>query len=159
MVFNPDGLKARMRSWRDLERFGFDVLTGEACGMSMRLLVDISPLAREILESLLSVNFTDDNNSWNHRHEEGWKSIMLARGLFPELAAYCLFFEGYKYVVHVNWRTEAGSSYYVEGFKREEGLEDFRAMANKVCGNSWRVWHNSGTAGLRNRHYMTGRVT
>ena len=147
----------RIDSWHDLERFGIEVLTGEACGLSIRLLCDLSPQGASLIEEFLSVKLTGDNNSWNHRGQGGWKSILLPRGILEELAVFCLAKDGYRSIVYVDWKTDHAWAHYVVGLVEGE-YEEWREQHDEIYKGQWRVFFNAGTAGLRNRHFMSGRV-
>ena len=156
---NSDG--KRIRDWRDLEEYGVHSLTGEACGIGIRLLCDLSPEGVALMEQFLSIKMTEQNNSWNHSGSAGWKSIMMPRGLFKELVVFCLMQkDGFRWAAVVDWYEEGlGHALYIEGFAEEENAIEFRAMANKIYGSyQWRMYHNGGTAGTRNLHHWTGRV-
>ena len=149
----------RLRDWRDLEQYGIEPLTGESCGIGIRLLCDLSPDGVALMEEFLSVSLDGTgNNSWNHSGIEGWKSIMLPRSMFQQLAAFCLLLEGFTWAVAVNWRSEFASAFYVEGIPDDEAMEQFRDAANQVYEGQWHCWRNNGTAGLRNLHQFSGRV-
>lgn len=157
---NPIGRESRITNWRDLEKYGIECLTGESCGLGLRLLCDVSPEGIALLEEFLSIKLTDENNSWNHQGHEGWKSILLPRGIFEDLAVFCLVKEeGFKHVVVVNWDTKHATAFYIEGYHSDALLEEFRAAANKIYDGQWKSFYNMGTAGTRNRHYFSGRVT
>ena len=160
------GKGKHLESIRDLEEYGFDLLTGEACGIGMRLLVDVSPEAVKILEEFLSVRFTDENNSWNHSGQDGWKSIMLSRNTIDDLLVFVLCRE-FPYVIKVQHKEAAFTSSFMRGFPDKESFEEFKIRANRLYTTqdehgetvyNYRVYYNSGTAGTRNRHVFSGRV-
>ena len=102
---NSDG--KRIRDWRDLEEYGVHSLTGEACGIGIRLLCDLSPEGVTLMEQFLSIKMTEQNNSWNHSGSAGWKSIMMPRGLFKELVVFCLMQkDGFRWAAVVDWYEE-----------------------------------------------------
>ena len=167
----------RLDSDRDLEQYGIYRLTGEACGIGLRMLCDLSPKGVALMEEMLSIKFTDENNSWNHQGKDGWKSIMIPWSLMTDIMVYALSKE-YQYVARVEWRVPWANAYYVEGFQDKESYLQFKESANKVyvtddrtakevlddveprTKTHWKVYITSGTAsgGTRNQHYFSGRT-
>lgn len=164
---NPDG--KRFNAWPALDDYGIELLTGEACGIGLRLLFDVSPEGAKILEEFLSIRFTDENNAWNHQGQEGWKSIMLSRGVIDDLLVFIMCRE-YPVVVKVNWRSASGYAWYVEGFPSMELYKEWRKAAERVYISTdergeekscWMTYYPAGTGagGTRNTHFMSGRTT
>lgn len=160
---DEDGLV--LRDWHDLEQFGIDLLTGEADGLSMRLLCDISPAAVEMLEAFWSIKFTDDNNSWNHQSAKypGWKSVMLSHGIWADLARFALAYRrNCTHIVYVDYRPPNGgwSSHYVQGFESKADFDEWKEVADRIYDGNYHVTWCSGNAlgGTRNQHYMSGRA-
>ena len=77
------------QSWRDLEKLGINYLTGESCGLSMRLLCDVNEIGRKTIETFLRCKLIDGSN-WNTRvnGEPAVASVMLTRSVFKDLAAF-----------------------------------------------------------------------
>lgn len=164
-----------LHDMHDLKEYGIEQLTGEACGIGLRVLCDLSPDGVALIEEFLSVKLDDQNNSWNHQSQTGWKSIMLPYSIFNDLMVYVLAKE-YPYVVKVDWHTNWANAHYVEGFSLKEDYLDFKESANRIYvtdartpkeiedgaeprpRSHWRVYISSGTAGMRNRHEWTGRT-
>ena len=160
------GKGKHMEGIRDLKEYGFDLLTGEACGISMRLLIDVSPEAVKILEEFLSVQFTEENNSWNHGGQDGWKSIMLSRNMIDDLLVFVLCRE-FPYVIKVQHKEAAFTAFHVRGFPDKESFEEFKERANRLYTTQdehgdtvyhYRVYYSTETYGTRNRHEFSGRV-
>jgi hypothetical protein len=82
-----------IREWRDLEKYGIDVLTGEACGYSLRLLCDLTASGCELMRSFLGghVGIAHGSN-WNSgsKTDPHIASVLLPRGILDELAAFVL---------------------------------------------------------------------
>lgn len=132
----------------ELDEMGIEVLTGEACGLSMRLLCDISPDAKHIIEDCLSV--TLNTRAWNHGDD--WRSMMLPRGTIQDLFTYWLCTQ-YQIVCKCS-RERGGIVWYcmdADTWESEQAKPFYREC---------RIFHASGTArgGMRNRHEMSGRV-
>ena len=147
----------RLDSFRDLEQYGILPLTGEACGLSMRLLCDLTPEGVEAMSEFLGARIATGNN-WNSSDGQ-IASIMMPRGIFHELAAYLLIREGYDVALSVNYRCNSFSSYFVGGLDDAEWAE-MRDRADKTWPSSYRVYYRSTAPGngLRNQHMMSGRI-
>ena len=139
-----------VRNVRDLKEYGINGLTGEACGVGMRLLCDIGPKAERILGELFGgVQFV--KTAWNGQ-DGAKKSAMLPHSLFADIAAYCLLSEdGFDVVIT---RPDFGLA---TGFSREE-WEKIRAGTGFSNLKYSRIYAGKGTAGMRNRHEMSGRI-
>ena len=137
-----------VRNWSDLRRFGIDCLTGEACGVGMRLLCDVDHRGLRILHAFFGckLELAPPANC----SEGVMGSIMLPSGLLRELAAFCMLHEG---ALHV---------YVVDGSINPCMTEDEIALVD----NCWspeeivRVYRRTGDArqGMSNVHQMSGRV-
>lgn len=68
------------RDVRDLEQFGVIALTGEACGLAMRLLCDLTEEGVKLIREFMRVEPTAD--AWNSK---GVKSVMLPTSIFRDL--------------------------------------------------------------------------
>jgi len=144
---------------RQLEPYGIDLLTGEACGIGMRLLCDVTPEGEKLLSSLLG-GITLTTTAWNGEH----KSIMIPRSLFPDLCAYALLQDQDTFVVVTSPRRKPepncdNSPYsFASAYTREE-WEQYKETfwTSYTCAN---CYTKSGTAsdGMRNRHEFSGRV-
>jgi hypothetical protein len=147
----------KIEGWRGLEKYGILMLTGEACGIGMRLLCDLTPEGVDNLGLFFSNHLTVGNN-WNGSDGQ-IASIMLPYHMWRDLAAFFLLGDGYEVAVDVNWQTDYASANYVEGMSMEEWLQD-KERFFKIYDGNFKVYLRSGTAkqGLRNRHVFSGRV-
>ena len=141
-------------SWDDLRQFGIDALTGEACGFGMRLLCDVTKQGKELLERFLggTVQIKPDSN-WNggSKDDPHVGSVLLPRGIFTDLAAFCLLQTGQR-TVYATKDGEAREAYdEISPEKRQEEQEIYRVQ---------RVYRRSSAPGTgdRNEHAMSGRV-
>jgi len=149
--------RKKLNHLRDLREYGIIALTGEACGLSMRTLCDLTPAGLQNIRDFFSMKIEHGNN-WNHGDGQ-IASIMLPRGIEQELMAYFLLAEGYDIALVVNYRCRSYSSYFVEGMSRDEWCEMVDS-AQERWPNGHRIYQKSpapGT-GLRNQHMMSGRV-
>lgn len=159
----------RLSDWHDLEKYGIETLTGEACGIGTRLLCDLSPEGTAIIERMLGITVEPRNNSWNHQGQEGWHSMMIPRSLLKDLLIYVLA-EQYPYVGMVDHRAAgAFMSFYVIGLPNDEARDEWKTHVQKIHMDKgangeniyyWRLFTSGGTArnGTRNRHMFSGRV-
>jgi len=135
----------------DLERYGIVLLTGEACGLMYRILFDVTARGRAILEKCFSVNRIELASPWNTGKDQDPHigSIMLAREMLVPVGIFALLESGCTEV----WRKE-DSLFGIEPSDSREWCESFK----KVYGPFQRFAYQ-GTAGDRNIHQMSGRVS
>jgi len=50
--------------WDDLSRYGIVLLTGEACGLSYRLLCDVTAAGKRVIEKALGIAQLGLHESW-----------------------------------------------------------------------------------------------
>ena len=82
-----------VNNWNDLSEFGINYLTGEACAYSMRLLCDVNEEGKRTLEAFFGGTVTiAEGSNWNSEvnGSEAIGSVLLSRGIFEDLAAFCL---------------------------------------------------------------------
>ena len=140
--------RRRIQSWDELRPFGIDLLTGEACGLAMRLLCDVTAAGRKLIEGFLSCNLRDDSN-WNggSKDDPHVASVMLTRAVFNDLAAYIL--------VSTCQRDDTNIAAYAEGGAVEYTGTEY--IPTGLLGRHYRRSAAPGT-GLRNEHMASGRV-
>jgi hypothetical protein len=83
--------------WDDLRPFGIDALTGEACGLSMRLLCDVTAAGRDLIERFFGGTITiAPGSNWNggSKDDPHVGSVLLPRDIFESLAAFALVVTG-----------------------------------------------------------------
>lgn len=139
--------------WDDLRPFGIDLLTGEACGLSYRLLCDVTVKGKQTIEKALGVTSLGLPEGWNRGdpHDPHVGSIMLVPELFIPLGIFTLLEHGCREV----WRTKSGGLVGIELADDQERVETVKRL---YADNFARRYAYAGTAGDRNRHEMTGRV-
>ena len=87
--------------------FRSDVLTGESCAYSLRLLCDVSECGLQIIRNMLGVHSISPSESWNGGTTKLWNgvvetkmySMMLTRNSFEDLATFALLHAGFPEVV------------------------------------------------------------
>ena len=144
-----------INSWDDLRPFGIDLLTGEACGLSYRLLCDVTQKGKQTIQKALGVANLELPDNWNRGDPQDPHvgSIMLVPELFIPLAIFALLDHGSPEV----WRTKTRG---LVGIESADALERIAAVKRLYtdADNFVRRYAYAGTAGDRNRHEMTGRV-
>ena len=141
--------------WDDLRRYGIVALTGEACGLSYRLLCDVTERGKQIIEKALGIPSLGLPENWNRGDPEDPHvgAIMVAPELLVPLGVFALLENGCREV----WRTKSDGLLGIEPNddpQRVEGVKRFHADRDSFV----RRYAYAGTAGDRNRHEMTGRV-
>ena len=78
-----------IRQWRDLEEYGIDTLTGEACVYGIRVLCDLTEEGKATVCSFLGIpKGAKMSVNWNSK---GVCSVMLPASILEDLAVYTLF--------------------------------------------------------------------
>ncbi len=142
-----------IRGWEDLSAFGIVPLTGEACGLSYRILCDVTARGKKTLEKAMSVAQLGLHENWNHGSADDPHvgSIMLAPDLLPFIGVFALLEAGCREV----WLTKRQQVIGIESEDLPERLDGLK----RYCGDELlRRFGYAGTAGDRNQHAMTGRV-
>ncbi len=76
-----------IHSFNDLKQFGIDILTGESCALSRRLLCDVTEEGRNLVIKALGVPDISLSAPWN----DGVGSILLERDTLKTLCILALF--------------------------------------------------------------------
>lgn len=105
----------------DLEKFGVNPLTGEACAFSLRMLCDLNQEGKDLMEEFLGGAFVTASN-WNSmvNGKKAIRSIMISKSTFQDLYKYICWKNGCEYIV-------IDPSGNVDGYPElsEEQLEEF----------------------------------
>ena len=144
----------KINCWDDLRPYGVDLLTGEACGLSYRLLCDVTQKGQQTIQKALGVANLGLADNWNRGdpHDPHVGSIMLVPELFIPLGIFALLEHGCREV----FQTKSGGLVGIEATDDHERVE---AVKRLYADNFVRRYAYAGTAGDRNRHEMTGRVS
>lgn len=142
-----------IRCWDDLCRFGIVPLTGEACGLSYRLLCDVTEHGKKILEKALGLPDLRLAQNWNPgpADDPHVGSIMFAPELLGFLGVFALLENGCEEVLQVN-----GCG--LMGFEQDDPPERLARFKTRNAEGLGRRFAYAGTAGDRNQHVMSGRV-
>ena len=142
-----------IRNWLDLNEFGIDLLTGEACGLSYRFLCDVTANGKHILQKCfggVEIGFTEPWNS-GRKDDPHIGSVMLPPEMFIPLGAFALL----EYGCFDVWQIADS----LVGFEPGDSDEE-RSASESIYGPRRTKWFRyAGTARDRNVHQMTGRVT
>lgn len=141
----------QVNDWNDLEQFGIIPLTGEACGLLMRVLCDVTAEGKRHVEQFFggTVAIKPDSN-WNGGYGEPHVgSVMLPYSILMDLGAFLLVATGTSAVASI----ENGAVCEVD----PEMLPEVRAMFDERVKRYYRRSTDPGT-GDRNQHAMSGRV-
>ena len=139
--------------WDHLCPYGIVPLTGEACGLSYRILCDVTAAGKKVLEKALGVAELRLQENWNCASDEQPHvgSIMLPPELLPFIGVFVLLEHGCREV----FTTKGEGVIGLEPADYPEMAQSFkRVYADKVA----RRFAYAGTAGDRNVHMMTGRI-
>lgn len=142
-----------LKSWHDLAQFGIEPLTGEACGLMMRILCDVTSNGKQVLEKCLGVRSIDLQPPWNSgaTDDPHIGSMMLAPEFFCPIAVFCLLESG----CPAAFVLSTGSVVGVSKDDSAETVEQWRTIHQEQIR---RHYSYAGTAGDRNVHMMSGRV-
>lgn len=138
-------------NWHDLEKLGINMLTGEACGLSMRLLCDVNQIGRETVDAFFRCCLGDDSN-WNSmvNGQPAVASVMLTRSIFTDLAAFAHIFQTGRGV-------RICDNGEVLGLTGEEDA-DYLARVERCYPGRWVGKTSHPGTGIDNSHAMSGRT-
>lgn len=150
-------------NWRDLEQYGINSLTGEACAYGMRQLCDLNASGVRLMNAFLGLRFGNTAgyaDNWNStvNGDKAIASIMLPREMLEPLSKFILFGTE-KCDVVVNKGHGGG----LVGYTNKE-LAEFDHTPESVgvlyAGQVYRNHANpTVSTGGRNTHQMSGRTT
>ena len=160
-----------IRSLYDLKSYGLNTLTGEACGLGLRVLCDYNAKAQRWLATCFGVasGKFEGASPWNN----GVGSIMLDPSLWPTLAVFAMLDSGCTAAVLVSRGRDYAVPVLVGGVREaKDGLtselrnaiDRFYRGLYSTRGDSSSVFVRfispTGTSGdgLRHVHQMSGRV-
>lgn len=136
--------------WNDLQMFGLDCLTGEACGLNYRILFDAAEQGRKVLAKCFGIPKLTLAEAWNRGTDRDPHvgSIMLSQEMLIPVGIFALLESGCSEV----W-LDGNSLFGIE----PADLPDYLDTVKKAH-PSLRRFAYRGTAGDRNLHMMSGRV-
>ena len=141
--------------FNDLMPFGIEALTGEACGLSYRLLCDVTETGRRTLVKAFGIPKLTLAEPWNRgtTTEPHVGSVLLPYEMLVPLAVFSLLESGCTEV----WIVREGG---VIGIEPNDSTEMIEANRHLIGERLTRNLAYRGTAGDgdRNVHVMSGRV-
>ena len=139
--------------FNDLLPFGIDPLTGEACGLSYRILCDVTEHGRNILAKALGIPALALPEPWNRsaKTDPHVGSVLLPVEMLTPLAVFALLESGCTQAWLVR---DVG----VIGIEPDDSPEMIEANRQLVGDRLLRTFVYRGTARDRNVHLMSGRV-
>lgn len=142
-------------SFRDLQNYGINPLTGEACSLSMRTLCDLSDSGRQLLATFLGAPDLDCfPENWNTHvgNEAAVCSAMLTRATLRDLCIFALFVKDECTAVLERGGTFTGLTV------SDEYCERYMSIAREQ-GSGYTIHINHAAARTdRNTHAATGRT-
>ena len=104
--------------WNDLLPYGIDPLTGEACGLSYRILFDLTANGQKIVEKALGCKIASE--AWNRGTAEDphVASIMLSMEMLIPIGIFALLENG----CHIVWLLDDRSLIGIEPSDTEQPL-------------------------------------
>jgi hypothetical protein len=153
-----------MKTFQGLEDFGINILTGERCAFSMRLLCDMNADGVALVQDFLGLPVMSSfEKNWNSfvNGQEAVASIMLTREMIPGLIRFAIFRKGYRYMFGdpEGWNYTAYNDVDLEG---NHALQMAHDGELKFIPNG-RRWTNpkplskAPSVGTCNIHAFTGR--
>src|ERR1043166_1173788 len=117
-----------LRRFDDLRPYGLNILTGEACGLGMRYLTDVTEAGKKLIEKVLDVNELSLQSNWN---SGSIGSIMLTQEFIHTCMIFALLQNG---CIEV-WEDNATKELY--GMEDKGDLDGYlKAAANGIIGTA-----------------------
>ena len=147
-------------SWKDLEKYGINNLTGESCAYGLRFLCDLNEQGRTLMCDYFSLPFASAQfvKNWNQKvnGEEAVASILLPSTIFTHLCIFIAFhIEKAKVVAYHPVRQD---QIYIATTDEEAGFLQAKADTYHVHVNM-ALRSEAPMQDGRNVHQFTGRVT
>ena len=139
--------------WEDISSYGVIALTGEACGLSYRILCDVTAKGKTLLEKLLGIRELRLAENWNRgtEAEPHVGSVMLVPEILTAVGVFALLDAGCREV----WMVKGQG---LVGIEPADDPQEVHAFKSVCADNLGRRFGYFGTAGDRNVHVMSGRV-
>lgn len=145
-------------NWRDLEPYGINLLTGEACALSYRGLFDLTDKGLEIIKRIVgAVELTAPSNY----NSGAVASLLMPYTMFEPMAVFGLFERDHAQHVFICHSDRAYTGQFVIGCSGEE-YETVKRELDITCPNyrilTYPEQRRGVTVGMSNVHQMSGRV-
>jgi len=142
-----------INGWGDLQTYGLNCLTGEACAYMERLLFDVNDVGRKFLADYFSVPEMCLSPNWNSKVNgaPATGSIMLCQGLYLSLGRFALF-----HVEQVDYIAEDG--FALHGYMiADVPIEEWSGMKDYQIRQNWSKNSTQPSRNGRNVHAFSGR--
>lgn len=155
-------MSVQINGWPDLQRYGINALTGEACAYSMRLLCDLSDKGVDHVREYFGLQLTlkpcaQFAANWNSAVDgrPAIASIMLPRGILRDLGTFLLFsVDKIDFIVDLPGGGLAGYT-SADMAKYGKTADEVAALYD---GKLYRNPRSTEAVGSRNQHAFTGRT-
>lgn len=139
-----------IHSFRNLEEYGINPLTGESCRYSQRLLCDVNEDGKRLLEEFLAVSLTSPNWNSTVNGKPAVASVMLPYDMLQSIATFvlCHVEKCFKIIYHTGGA--------VCGVSREE-FEKYSDLWKDFPMRTNFAYSDQDARGSRNVHQMSGR--
>jgi hypothetical protein len=136
-----------------LSDYGVIALTGEACGLSYRILCDVTARGKQLLDKVLGVRDIRMHENWNHGSDDDPHigCVMLVPEVLTAVAVFALLDNGCREV----WTVNGHGVFGFEPCDDQQTVDCFKSVHAEQLGRRFGYF---GTAGDRNVHVMTGRI-
>jgi hypothetical protein len=154
-----------VRSWRDLERFGINALTGENCAVGRRVLCDLTENGRQIY--LEACGLPPDQETAPNWNSGGKFSANIPYAMLDDIAIFAMLKAGYEAIyIHRNGTVQGASG------EDKEHIDSLIQMEVDYCQQEYErtgeIPKSRGYFGdirrilnpgrMRNEHVATGRT-
>jgi hypothetical protein len=156
-----------IRNLNDLQEYGINPLTGEACRVGRRILCDLTDEGKEVVCDLLGIpvnsKFAENWNS-SQRTGKSHHSFMLPYELITDLMVWCLIHEGCTQIAVVDSQTKGGLHYDggVHGLREADDPMEWQEWLEHLArfGSTYRLitLKDQPGHGTRCTHQMSGRT-
>lgn len=146
-----------VQGWSGLTQFGINMLTGEACRFSQRLLCDLNETGRDLVADYLGITSEGFTAPWNSSVSDtpAVASVLLHRESLNQLAEFAMFRDGALAVAFANG--------IILGLYEETLVDRWaeyleHTPANGSLRRNYAVQVGPHQVGSRNVHMATGRA-
>lgn len=147
-----------VHGWQDLRQFGIEVLTGEACAYSQRLLCDLNEDGALSLSAYLGLKLDAFQSNWNStvNGKPAIGSVMLHRNSFKDLTTFLMFNAEKCNIVHIRDGAIFGYKECVDYWKDEKFLKYLNESGEII--RNYAMQSSAPSVDGRNVHQMSGRA-
>ena len=139
----------------DLQQYGINALTGEACPFSLRMLCDLSEEGKVLIEEIFGMECNRANMNSKVGNKDAIASVMIPHSAFVEIKKYILWRIGSQYIV------TSSNDWNMQGYK--DFTEDEKEYYFSDDNDGHKVYMNPRVKGQpavggMNVHAFTGRT-